>query len=169
MSAPRRQWLGFLALCVAIFLAALLWHRCQRVGPPTPPSPVAPDTGSFPGPAQPGVTTLPVAAELSAALRQESGTPEEELGAVGQLLYFYRQAFGENPVGDNADIVAALSGANAKETAWLPRDCPSVVGGSLVDRWGTPYWFHAESAREMEIRSAGPDRELFTGDDLTLP
>ena len=65
--------------------------------------------------------------------------------------------------------LAALVGENAKRTAYLTRDCPALVDGKLVDRWGTPYWFHATSNRVTEIVSAGPDRKLFTGDDLHLP
>jgi len=38
----------------------------------------------------------------------------------------------------------------------------------VMDRWNTPYWFHANAATQVEIRSAGPDRNLFTADDLIL-
>ena len=38
--------------------------------------------------------------------------------------------------------------------------------GELTDAWGTPYFFHQLSGTEMEIHSAGPDRRMFTGDDL---
>ena len=38
--------------------------------------------------------------------------------------------------------------------------------GELVDRWGTPYFFHSVSAEKMEIVSAGPDKELWTDDDV---
>jgi hypothetical protein len=38
--------------------------------------------------------------------------------------------------------------------------------GELVDYWGTPFFFHQLSGTEMEIRSAGPDRVMWTVDDL---
>jgi hypothetical protein len=38
----------------------------------------------------------------------------------------------------------------------------------MCDRWGTPYFFHQVSKTEMEIRSAGPDRRMWTGDDSQL-
>ena len=41
-----------------------------------------------------------------------------------------------------------------------------IVKGQLVDRWGTAYWFHPNSSYQMEIRSAGPDKNLFTADDV---
>jgi len=38
--------------------------------------------------------------------------------------------------------------------------------GQLVDRWGTPLFFHALGNGRFEIRSAGPDRKLWTADDI---
>jgi hypothetical protein len=40
--------------------------------------------------------------------------------------------------------------------------------GELMDRWGTPIFFHALSKDQMEIRSAGPDRVMWTADDVIL-
>lgn len=119
--------------------------------------------------AEPEPVLMPVATELSAALNRVESSPEEDLQAVGQMLYFFRQGFGENPVGQNEDVVAALTGQNPGRAAYLPKDSPSIVEGRLVDRWGSPYWFHPVSGQHMEIRSAGPDRELFTPDDLFEP
>jgi hypothetical protein len=36
----------------------------------------------------------------------------------------------------------------------------------MIDRWGTPYFFHQISATSMEIHSAGPDRKMGTEDDI---
>lgn len=118
-----------------------------------------------PAPEPPPITIVPAATELSAALLRKDD-PAGALDAVGQLLYFYRQGLGENPVGQNEDIVAAMLGENSKRAAYLPADSPAIKNGKLVDPWGTPYWFHPVSRDRMEIRSAGPDRELFTADDL---
>jgi hypothetical protein len=38
--------------------------------------------------------------------------------------------------------------------------------GELVDYWGTPFFFHQLSGTEMEIHSAGPDKVMWTADDL---
>jgi hypothetical protein len=52
----------------------------------------------------------------------------------------------------------------------LPPDLASIdAQGRLLDRWGTPYFFHAVSRTELEIRSAGPDGKLGTDDDVPLP
>ncbi|RBP43953.1 hypothetical protein DES53_105352 [Roseimicrobium gellanilyticum] len=106
--------------------------------------------------------------ELSDLVAKAGLTPEERIQGVGQLLYTYRQGFGGNPPGLNEDVVTALLGVNEKHTALLPKTCAAIRDGQLVDDWGTPYWFHAISSKQMEVRSAGPDRELFTPDDLTL-
>jgi hypothetical protein len=116
-------------------------------------------------PEPPPITVMPVAAELSAALTRQSD-PHVALQTVEQVISFYRRGLGENPVGQNEDIVTALLGENPKRAAYLPADCPAIKGGKLLDPWGTPYWFHPVSRDRMEIRSAGPDRDLFTSDDL---
>ena len=96
----------------------------------------------------------------------DAENPEAHRQAVEQVLFFYRRAFGENPVGQNEDITAALLGANPQSLAFLPHGSAAIANGQLVDPWGTPYWFHPLSGQQMEIRSAGPDRELFTPDDV---
>jgi hypothetical protein len=65
------------------------------------------------------------------------------------------------------DIAAVLVG-DTPQGVYLSRASPAVKDGGLVDRWGTPYWFHPNSAHQVEIRSAGPDRQLFTDDDLVI-
>lgn len=116
-----------------------------------------------------GITVMPIAAELSASLNREEESPEQNLQAMEEVIHMYRQGFGENPVGQNDDIVAALLGENEKKAAYLPADCPAIKNGKLVDRWGSPWWFHPVSGTQMEIRSAGPDRDLFTADDIVQP
>ncbi|TLD70334.1 hypothetical protein FEM03_13060 [Phragmitibacter flavus] len=108
------------------------------------------------------------AAEMSNMLANPERNPEERIQAVREVLYLFRQGFGDNPPGHNEMVVSALIGENNKRTALLPKDSPAIKDGALVDAWGTPYWFHALSAKQMEIRSAGPDKELFTQDDLVV-
>jgi hypothetical protein len=81
----------------------------------------------------------------------------------------FRDVVGENPVGTNAEIVAAMLGDNAKQTrVGTPENQQINDKGELVDRWGTPYFFHQVSKTHMEIRSAGPDRVMWTSDDKQL-
>jgi hypothetical protein len=81
----------------------------------------------------------------------------------------YAAAFGENPVGTNPEITSALSGQNPKQINFLKADGNRVnAKGELVDTWGTPYFFHQLSGHQMEIRSAGPDRIMYSADDLII-
>jgi len=166
----NRKWQWGLGALTGVALVVVLWQRDgERPEPdPQPADAVQPGEPAAAAPL-PEPELMPVARELSDALNRPEGSPEEDLQTVGQLLYFYRQGFGENPAGQNEDVVLALTGENQNRAAYLPKDCPSIVDGRLVDRWGSPYWFHPVSGREMEIRSAGPDRELFTTDDLFEP
>ena len=80
----------------------------------------------------------------------------------------YGSMFGGNPVGSNSEITKALNGGNAKEVKFLSEESGLRINGrgELVDYWGTPFFFHQLSGTEMEIRSAGPDKKLWTADDL---
>ncbi|MBL9118081.1 MAG: hypothetical protein JNJ83_23940 [Verrucomicrobiaceae bacterium] len=95
--------------------------------------------------------------------------PTRDLEIVDHFVEVLRRATGANPIGDNADITYALTGGGEPNR---PRVFPpahkAVKGGQLVDRWGTPFWFHPNSGTQMEIRSAGPDKEMFTVDDVIL-
>ena len=83
------------------------------------------------------------------------------------MLRDFRTRMGENPVGSNAEIMQALMGGNSAGARLGPSSEQSLnAEGELVDRWGTPYFFHQLSKSSMEIRSAGPDRRMWTADDL---
>jgi len=68
------------------------------------------------------------------------------------------------------EITAALNGGNPKQTQFTREDYGMSMNarGELIDPWGTPYFFHQLSGTEMEIRSAGPDRIMWTADDLVI-
>lgn len=95
--------------------------------------------------------------------------PEADLSDLASIFNNYLWAYKAMPVGsENAEITLQLLGKNAKHVVFLQQDHPSLNQyGELLDRWGTPYFFHPESEREMGIRSAGPDRTLWTTDDIT--
>jgi hypothetical protein len=82
----------------------------------------------------------------------------------------YGLMFGGNPVGINSEITRALNGGNPKGTIFIQSEAGLRINGQgeLVDPWGTPYFFHQLSAMHMEIRSAGPDKRLWTADDLVV-
>lgn len=85
------------------------------------------------------------------------------------LLMFrdYRTLTGENPVGTNEEMMKAIMGGNPKSAVLGPPEGHSVnENGELIDRWGSPYFFHQLAKDRLEIRSAGPDRRLWNEDDL---
>lgn len=95
---------------------------------------------------------------------------KSDLRILNEVFVTYRSStHQEDPIGENAEITAVLTGRNNLGFAFVPRDSPAVNSkGELCDRWGTPFFFHQVSGTEMEIRSAGPDRKLWTGDDIVM-
>jgi hypothetical protein len=83
------------------------------------------------------------------------------------VIHNYHAAFGENPVGTNPEIAAALQGKNPKQINFLAESGLRLNDrGEIVDGYGTPFFFHQISGQEMEIRSAGQDKVMWTQDDL---
>ncbi len=167
---------GLIAAIVLVSLITLwIWRQVRERGAdPLPPPPVSdssiktrqasPPATSSTGP----VVLLPVAV-TAAQLNAPDRSAADDIATLGILLGEFRRNLGGNPVGDNDEITAALLGRNPKRVACLPAAGDHFLdsGGRLVDRWGTPYFFHALSGSDMEIRSAGPDREFQSADDVT--
>lgn len=119
-----------------------------------------------------------VPAPLSALPPQATNAPQQQpdpgveetvasdLQRITRLLRDFRTIAGDNPIGSNAEIMQALNGDNPKQAKLLPSDMPLSSSGELVDRWGTPYFFHQLSRNSMEVRSAGADRRMWTSDDI---
>ncbi|HEY1489419.1 MAG TPA: hypothetical protein VGF90_00150, partial [Verrucomicrobiae bacterium] len=83
------------------------------------------------------------------------------------VIHNYHAAFGENPVGTNPEIAAALQGKNPKQINFLAESGLRLNDkGEIIDGYGTPFFFHQISGHEMEIRSAGPDKVMWTSDDM---
>ncbi len=119
----------------------------------------------------PGNGAQPIAGPGPAAKGQGMPDLEEpakiEADAIALNIRHYSQRFGGNPVGSNAEIVKEMTGGNPKGATYLPSELQRLNDrGELIDRWGTPYFFHQNSANFMEVRSAGPDKKLWTSDDV---
>ena len=89
-----------------------------------------------------------------------------DIKAVGTALEMYRL--------DNFQYPSTQQGLEAlvKRPLGVPEPRNWNPQGYLkslpVDPWGTPYFFHQLSSTEMEIRSAGPDKRLWTDDDVVV-
>lgn len=103
-------------------------------------------------------------------LHSDEHGPEQDLQIVAEFLETYARATGGQPIGENADITAAITGTQfpGQKARVFPRNHRAVKDGKLVDRWGEALWFHPNSGNSMEIRSGGPDKQLFTPDDVIL-
>ena len=138
-----------------------------------PQSQIPPLTATPPpsAPRTPPTTPAPPAerSTLADLLNAPSKNIRDDLRVVSEILETFRTNFPRtgNPVGTNAEITAVLAGNNKLQLALIPADHPAInrSTGELLDRWGTPFFFHAESGSRMEIRSAGPDKKHHTADD----
>ncbi len=119
----------------------------------TPPNPAA-NAGAV----QPGTTAVP----------PPDIPPEIVLQNVRHAITQYGAMFGGNPVGTNPEITAALAGDNSKGINFIKPEAGMRINdhGELVDHWDTPLFFHQLSGSDTEVRSAGPDRKMWTPDDL---
>lgn len=169
---------------LALVVALALWWTSRREPAATPPATVVSGTrqvatspakaandgaGSLPperGPA--GASDAATDFPLAALLNAPGSTLARDLDAVGQILDAWRTNFPRtgNPVGENHEITAALTGDNPLQVVLIPKNHRAInAQGELCDRWGTPFRFHQVSGERMEIRSAGPDRKFGTADD----
>jgi hypothetical protein len=139
---------------------------------------VSPPPANSPGEIQESaVTPPPPTAALNAPAVQALTAPDPSEPRPVTLLEHMRTAFrnyssmfGSNPVGTNPEITKALSGDNPKQVNFIkPEGGMRINGnGELIDSWGTPFFFHQLSGTQMEIRSAGPDKKMWTSDDLVI-
>jgi hypothetical protein len=96
--------------------------------------------------------------------------PQIVVENMRRAIINYGSTFSGNPVGTNPEIAAALNGENPKQIKFIdPENGLRINGkGELVDSWGTPFFFHQVSATDTEVRSAGPDKIMWTPDDLVI-
>ena len=177
MPAPKRPSTYILGLLL-VLLGVLAWWLTRTTTlltetPPGKPAPVqaAPQLTTPAvvriGAGAPSLPVDPVNQSIADELHSSSTSPERDLEIVDHFLEVLRKASGGNPIGLNEDITDVLTGGgDPQRPRVFPTNHPAIRGGQLVDRWGTPFWFHPNTGLQMEIRSAGPDRQLFTPDDV---
>lgn len=182
-------WIGFIILGVIalVFLGNKKYRQQggnEFTNEPAPSAavfsnpPVAPTTNAPPGTAGMAassggsVVPAPVAARAGELVTDTNVAgdlpPATVLRNVRRAVREYCNMFGGDPVGINSEITAALAGDNPKHINFIDPSAGMRLNskGELVDEWGTPYFFHQLSGTEMEIHSAGPDRIMWTSDDL---
>ncbi|HUG12632.1 MAG TPA: hypothetical protein VMM36_16570 [Opitutaceae bacterium] len=164
----RRLWLWiplFIAFAVAIGFNLTLTPETPAVATKAALASNSPAPASRPAPSREAPSAL------AAGLNAPDGTVERDLLIVDSVFEAFRTNFpgGGNPVGENNEITAVLTGRNSLGLQLIPRGHPAINHrGELVDRWGTPFFFHQLSGDAMDIRSAGPDKVMHTDDDAVL-
>ncbi|GAB5559185.1 MAG: hypothetical protein SynsKO_08320 [Synoicihabitans sp.] len=173
------------ALVAVVVTVALVWG-VWRAGPPRE-SPAFLGDRPIDSPASPQVEVFsddspvaeaeeflvependPLEGVVGEGLNRVGGSINRDLQIVTDILEAWQTNFPNlgNPVGENHEIMTDLMGRNRFRIEFIPPDHPALNDrGELCDRWGTPFMFHQISGTQMEIRSAGPDRELYTDDD----
>lgn len=172
MSGPRFA----AAVAFLVLLGATAWFLGRRPHPAAPsagaPAPELVMNNAAGNPIRTPAEVIAATPEgiltYAAALNSPGNRPHDDCQLLVSLLELYRGVtHGTDPVGDNAEITAVLTGNNRLGYAFIRPDSPAINRqGELCDRWGTPYFFHQISGTKMAIRSAGPDRRLFTSDDM---
>ncbi len=111
--------------------------------------------------------------DLSASFLQVYGStgqsPQRDLTDVWQMIAGFRMILKDSmpSIADNASLVRALLGENSARIRLLAPGFPFLTEQKeLVDRWGTPLFFHVVSGGNIAVRSAGLDRTFWTADDL---
>jgi hypothetical protein len=161
-----------------VLLGGFVYWKAGHIGPETPeagtnvaqPPAQAAHRGSAIAAQTPRVAP-PERSTLADALNSPTTDIRADLRLVLDIIETFRSNFPQtgNPVGTNAEITSALVGRNRLRLSLIPIDHLAInKEGELCDRWGTPFFFHAESATRMEVRSAGPDRTMWSNDDVVL-
>jgi len=149
--------------CVVIYVADLVWFyrgaiERDRSQSKSPTAALVIPTTPLPG------------EQILANYASPSTRPEDDLSmmahAFSNLTLLIK---GDAPfrMGANEEFAAALLGKNRDQLRFLPdvHRCLNAQG-QLVDRWMTPLFFHVNERSRIDIRSAGPDRVMWTQDDL---
>ena len=99
-----------------------------------------------------------------------ASTPENDLTLMAHLMDNFSllvKSATTRPMSVNEDWAAAFRGLNPAHERFLPDQHVALnAQGQLVDRWQTPLFFHPLGNQRFEIRSAGPDKKMWTADDL---
>ena len=163
---------------VVILFASILFLAWKLVSPsPLPslaPQEVVPPgiivTETNPAPPAPSAGRRAPGDAMLADYANPALSPQNDLSLIAHsitsFLIVAKQAT-ERPLSANEEWSAALLGKRPGSEPWISPHSPALDHqGRLIDRWGTPLFFHALGGKRWEIRSAGPDHQLWTGDDL---
>lgn len=158
--------IGGAVLAVLIVGGVLWWPSGPPEVQPVAEAPLAPV----------GSTSSRFTEDLSADHLVGYGTaasaPQRDLEMVKDAVDAFVRSIkipGALPTGSNRELVAALAGENAHRIRFIDPASPFInADGELIDRWRVPLFFHFVEANDVGVRSAGPDRVMWTVDDVVM-
>ena len=158
-------------LVLVIVFGRMKWKFSQPEPRSTPPEPVATNVVIVETPASAAGTTNMLLGE--AILRGYADTnlpPENDLTLLSRLMdnsLLLLKSAANRPLSANEDWADLFRGKNGAREEFLSAQHVALNDkGQLVDRWQTPIFFHALGSGRYELRSAGPDKRLWTADDI---
>ena len=160
--------LGVVAL-VALVIGGLLWWPKRS---PEAPAPVVVGPPVIVPASVPSKFTEDLSAEHLVGYGTAASDPQRDLEMVKDAVDAFVRSIkipGALPTGSNRELVAALAGENPHRIRFIDPASPFInADGELLDRWQVPLFFHFVEANDVGVRSAGPDRVLWTADDVTM-
>lgn len=171
----KRSVVILLALPVLVMLllvfAPMRWKFSKPWSAPPPPATnSAVQVTALPS-ATPNQPNAPLLGET--ILRGYADTnlpPQNDLTLMSRLMensLLLLKSAANRPLSANEDWAALFRGQNGAREKFLPENSVALNSqGQLIDRWRTPLFFHALGGSRYEIRSAGPDKKLWTADDI---
>lgn len=157
--------MALIAMLLLLALGLVLWWRRSQPRPMSPEAIAAASAQATNRPSQP----LP-GDQIMAGYGLPETSPKQDLQSLANTLsnlVLLIKADDPFRLGANEEFAAALRGRNRHRLRFVREDHPCFNNlGQLVDRWQSPLFFHALDASRIDIRSAGPDRVLWTDDDL---
>ncbi len=161
-------------------IAFLSWrfYPVEKSVPPTPPPDAAKEVippgivvteSAIPAPPPPDMFSNPGDRALD-GYGNPALAPENDVRMMAHMLTTFltiRKNATDRPLSANGEWSAALRGLRSGTEAWISDKLPVFDSQHrLTDRWDTPLHFHSLGDQRWQIRSAGPDRELWNEDDI---
>ena len=164
--------LAFGLILLSLFLWKMITESRNPVGPASVPAEDAPREGSadhaMAAPSRPGDLLL----TNHGAATQSATDDAADVAELGRHFALRHRHLNQIYWATNEDW-ATLMVEGGKADPFLSKDLSLLsrtTAGDWVlqDRWGTPYHLHPQAQGKLGVRSAGPDRELFTRDDVVV-
>jgi len=173
----KRLWLVLIFLPVLMIGLFLLTQMRWKWSKPVKPS--SPATESVASnvivetiPMQPlvGESNNRIGVTILSGYADTNSPPENDLTLMSHLMetsLLLLKSAANRPLSANEDWANLFRRKNSALEELLPAQHRALnTNGQLIDRWQTPLIFHALGGGRYEIRSAGPDREMWTADDI---